>query len=370
VGYSRRFAASATGFAHRRLQDPFFRTEASVVALQVLFALFLLAVVGIIAAQLYHDASAAVAQGIANALQPNSTPVSIGNTVITQLDYTRSRTVVFAAVAIFLITLLFTYVIARIALAPTRHALDSQKRFIGNIAHELRTPLSVIKTNTEVRLLDPTVTDAARSLHREVLEELDRISEIINNLLTLSSSIRPEHLEFSKVDLGPLIEKTLQQLHPLTERRHISVEVQMSDKRTVWGNTAALEQILMNVIKNAIQYSHKNGRIRIVVEPLYPDRMEIRIRDMGIGIEHGDLVHIFEPYYRTDPARARTHGGSGLGLTIVSELVKLHNGKITIRSQEGEGTTVVVILPARNGNGGTAGKEEAHGASEVAVDFS
>ncbi len=368
-GYSRRFAGSGIAFARRSLQDPFFRTELSVVALQVLFALFLLAVVGVVAVQLYHDASTAVARGIATTLQPDSSPIAIGNSVAAQLDYTRSRTVLFAVTIIVLITIVFTYVIARIALAPTRNALESQKRFIGNIAHELRTPLAIIKTNTEVRLLDRSVTEDARELHKGTLEELDRISEIINNLLTLSNSFRPERMVFTDVDLGTILRTTLDKLHALAERRHIEIVLAMGEHSIVRGNAAALEQILMNVVKNAIQYSRRGGSIRVVVEPLYPSSVEIRVRDAGIGIAREDLFHVFEPYFRTDPARARKAGGSGLGLTIVSELVKLHNGKVTIRSAEGSGTTVSIILPAGRGIASTD-KRGADGASEVAVDFS
>ena len=103
----------------------------------------------------------------------------------------------------------------------------------------------------------------------------------------------------------------------------------------------------------------------------YPDFMELTIRDSGIGIARKDLFRIFEPYYRTDSSRSRAKGGSGLGLAIVSELVKLHHGKITVRSIEHQGTTVVVLLPAGkiSGIGTGQGRGREH-MSEVAVDFS
>src|SRR3989344_1521942 len=161
--YWKQFGASAIGFVRKYRFDPFLRTEVNIIVLQAAFALFLLAVVGVIATQLYHDASAAVARGISATLASGSSPASVGNSVVTEIVYTRSRTVLYAASAIIIVTALFTYIITRIALAPTRHALESQKRFIGNIAHELRTPLSIIKTNTEVKLMDTEAPSSVAS---------------------------------------------------------------------------------------------------------------------------------------------------------------------------------------------------------------
>ncbi|MEK7601449.1 MAG: HAMP domain-containing sensor histidine kinase [Patescibacteria group bacterium] len=371
--YWKRFAGLVTDSAYNYRTDPFFRTEVNVVVLQGAFALFLLAVVGVIATQLYHDASTAVTEGIANALTPNSSPASVGDTIIAQLDYTRSRTVIVALTSVLFVTAVFTYIITRMALQPTRKALESQKQFIGNVAHELRTPLSIIKTNTEVRLMDSDVPEAARTVYRENLEELDRISETINNLLSLSASIRPERMEFKDVDLGTVVHGALQKLHPLAQPKRLEIEARMSERKTVLGNTAALEQITMNIIKNAIIYTPRDGRILVTVEPVYPDFMEFVVQDSGVGIPRKDLFRIFEPYYRVDPSRARGAGGSGLGLTIVSELVKLHGGKITVRSAERRGTTVTVLLPAGHIAPGARSSGSPRGGenvSEVAVDFS
>ena len=370
--YFKRFAASGIGFAHKYRFDPFFRTEVNIVALQLALSVFLLAVVGVIASQLYHDASAAVARGIADALQPNSTPASIGTSVTSDLASMRSRTVTVAGAAVVCITALFTYIIARLALSPTRNALASQKQFIGNVAHELRTPLSVIKTNMEVGLMAPSLAPEAKRTFEETIGELDRMSEIINNLLSLSAFTRPERVEFNDVDLGAVVESVMRKLRGLAEPKRLELEMRLSERRAVWGNATALEQIVMNIIKNAVLYSALGGRVSATLEPVYPDFMELRVRDSGRGIARKDLFRIFEPYYRGDPSRQRGgSGGSGLGLTIVSELVKLHNGKVTVRSAEGRGTTVTLLLPAGKT---TIGREmsahERDTASEIAVDYS
>jgi two-component system sensor histidine kinase CiaH len=371
TGYWKRFAGLVTDSAHKYRYDPFFRTEVTIVVLQFAFATFLLLVVGVIATQLYHDVSVAVAEGINTALTPHSTPAVIGSSVIEDLSAMRSRTVMFAAGAIIVATAIFTYIMTRIALSPTRNALASQKQFIGNVAHELRTPLAVSKTNLEVALMTPTLDESLKNSLVGTVEELDRASEIINNLLSLSASIRPERIEFSDVDLGTVVRGIMRNLHGLSESKHLELEARMSERRIVWGNTTALEQIVMNVIKNAISYTSDRGRILITMEPVHPDFIEFTVQDSGRGIAHKDLFRIFEPYYRADPSRKRD-GGSGLGLTIVSELIKLHNGRISVRSAEGRGTTVTILFPAGKQKVGISknADPEHDNASEIAVDFS
>ncbi len=211
-GYWKRFAGLATGSVHKYQYDPFFRTEVTVVVLQFAFAIFLLVVLGIIATQLYHDASLAVLQGMTAALAPHSNPSSIGISVVDGLSAMRSRTILFATLTIVAITTIFTYIMARIALSPTRNALESQKQFIGNVAHELRTPLAVSKTNLEVALMSEVADENVRKSLVSTVEELDRISEIINNLLSLSASIRPERLEFTDTDLGEVVQTVMRKL--------------------------------------------------------------------------------------------------------------------------------------------------------------
>lgn len=371
MGYSKLFAGSVTDYAHKYRFDPFFRTEINIIVLQFVFATFLLTVLYVIAGQLYHDASAAVLQGIADALAPESTPTTIGTSVIAELDYTRSRTLLYAVGSIIAITGIFTYMITRLALSPTRNALESQKQFIGNVAHELRTPLAVSKTNIEVALMGASVEKEMRETLDSTVEELDRISEIINNLLSLSASIRPERMEFKDVDLGAVVRTVSEKLRGLSEPKELVIEIRTSERRTVWGNPAALEQIVMNIMKNAVLYTSRHGNVLITIEPVYPDFMELTVRDSGTGIARKDLFRIFEPYYRADPSRKRVSGGSGLGLTIVSELVKLHGGKIAVRSAEKRGTTVTILLPAGTQPVGTEIKNIGDDkVSEIAVDYS
>ena len=343
------------------------------IALQVIFALLLLVIVGVAALSLYHDASLALTRGIEQVFMPGADSAGISGSVAEELAAMRGRTVTWAAIAVIVVTIILSYLIARIALSPTRTALESQKQFIGNVAHEIRTPLSVIKTNTEVALMSQGVELETRETLRSTIEELDRISEIINNLLSLSASVRPERIEFRDLDLGPIVRSVIRKLRDLTEKKHLEITARMSERRIVWGNATALEQIAMNLLKNAASYSAEGGRVVVTIEPVHPDHIEFTVQDFGVGIPRKDLFRVFEPYYRVDPSRRRGDGGSGLGLTIVSELVKLHGGRITVRSAERRGTIVTVQLPAGRISLDSADAPRNRGAEdagEIAVDFS
>lgn len=357
----------ATDFARRYRDDLFVRTEINVIAIQVAYAtLVLLLLVGAMVI-LYHDIVSGMVTAIATALT-SPTPILSPTDILFELEAARTREIVGAATLIIMLTALFGYFVARFTLAPARNALVAQKQFIGNIAHELRTPLSIIKTNTEVWLLNADVSKASRAVHLSNLEELDRISDIINNLLSLNALIRPEHLPFRNVDLGEMAHRVTEKLAHKARKKSLQIHISADKKRTAWGNPSALEQIVMNIMKNAIHHTDK-GEINITIGPDALGLLELSVSDTGVGIQREDLFRIFEPFYRGDRARTRSGGaGSGLGLTIVSELVKLHHGKIRIQSAVGKGTNVKIILPPGKHNGKESGMSEVP--NEVSADFS
>ncbi len=367
--YSKRFAASVTAFVRKYRSDPFFHTEVNIVTLQILFAMGIVAFIALTFDLIDESLDQVIVQNIATSLHVDPSTIVIPG-LVEQMRQMRGQNFALIALIILLATLLFAYLIARITLRPTRDALASQKRFIGNVAHELRTPLAIIKTNTEVALMAKDMGPELRKILEGSVEELDRTSEIINNLLSLSASVRPERMEFKAVDLGQVVRRALQHLQGLSEPKHLEMEARISEQATVLGNEVALEQVALNVIKNAITHTPRDGRILVTVQPVYPNLMELSVQDSGSGIARKDLFHIFEPYYRGDPSRKRGGSGSGLGLTIVAELVKLHNGNITVRSAEQRGTTVGIRLPGRQGDVDGVVERRREDASEVVVDFS
>ncbi len=342
----KRFAESATGFAYRYRKDPFYRTGWNVVLLQIGFAIVLLAITLVSINALYDEVVDGLVTSIVHAVASGTSPEVAGFSISNSLEYERQKSMLYSTTGILIAAAVFSWLITLIALTPTRNALDSQKRFVGNIAHELRTPLSIIKTNTEVALFDDDLDRSLRETLESNVEELDRISDIINNLLSMNALLRPEKIELTTTDLGPIVSRVVTVLGELAEHKSIRVETSALTSRMVWGNTAALEQILMNVVKNAINYTPQGGKVLISVEPGMGGRVEIRVEDTGMGIDEKDLERIFEPFFRGDASRNRkSGGGSGLGLAIVSELVKLHKGSIRIRSTLGAGTTVTISLP-------------------------
>lgn len=369
-GYWRRFAESATVWLNKYRFDPFFRTEINVIGLQVAFGLVILGLVGTSYSLLYHDITSALLQGIRDGLATNSLG-TVAPTIVKNTEAIRSFNLLGLISAIVLATVLFGYIIARVTLAPARNALESQKQFIGNIAHEVRTPLSVIKTNTEVALLDEHVDPVVKETLLSNIEELDRMSEIINNLLSLSALVRPERVEFSSVDLSAIATDVVQKFAPLAKRTEQQVMLRKAPDAHVWGNATALAQIVSNLLKNAITYTPKGGHVRVTIEPAPNNCIELIVQDSGIGIARKDLFRIFEPFYRADPSRTKGTAGSGLGLAIVSELIKMHQGRITIRSAVGRGTTVSVLFPGIVHRARVGQESDVRDTlNEIAVDFS
>lgn len=362
--YWKRFAESVTGFAYKYRHDVFYRTGWNVVVLQVGFASVLLVIVVASLSLLYDEVIQGLITSIAQTVASGTSPTFDSISIATSLEYEKQKNMVLTATGVLIAAAVFSWLITRMALSPTRNALDSQKQFVGNIAHELRTPLSIIKTNTEVALFNQGLDGDTRDILKSNVEELDRISHIINNLLSMSALLRPEKMEFTNTNLGPLIDRVVDLLTDLSGHRGVSIEVRKGPDPIVWGNSAALEQILMNLVKNALNYTPSGGHVSVETEANLSGRVELRIADTGVGIAEKDFYHVFEPFYRGDQSRNRKSGGSGLGLAIVSELVKVHKGSIHIRSAPNQGTTVLVTLPP--GRNQTA----KNGRNEIAMDFS
>ena len=263
------------------------------IALFVCFSTFLLIVMSVSSYYLYHDVTNAMADAIRESILAEAPPGSIGESVVIRLEELQREKLVILATIVIAATVVAGYAVARIILTPTRNALEFQKQFIGNVAHELRTPLSNIKTESEVAMLDPLMREETKNLLTSNVQELNRISEIINNLLSLSASIRPERMEFRDEDLGTIVEHAIRKLADFAEAKGHEITVRMSERRLVWGNATALEQIAVNILKNAIMYTQPGGTIAISVEPVQPDYMELTVRDSGSGIARKDLFRVF-----------------------------------------------------------------------------
>jgi two-component system phosphate regulon sensor histidine kinase PhoR len=352
----------------------FHKTATNVVALQLVLALVSLLVLawGIEYAQ--ERTLFAVSERIVDGVFLDS-PAS-SESLMQAVETVSNETHLYAAIILIVLNIVFGLLIARFALWPTRNSLQFQKKFIGNIAHEIRTPLAIIKTNTEVALFDPKLPASVKETFTDTIVELDRISETINNLLSFDTLTRPRRMVFEPTNLCALAHTILKRHEALADSRGVELIAAMDQDCFVCGNSVALEQVVTNLVKNAVNYTPKDkgGSVTVSVTPEPGNKVMLSVKDTGIGIDQKDLFHIFEPFYRGDTSRARGigTGTSGLGLAIVNEIVRLHKGAITIRSTPGKGTEIRVILPGvgtknlpdplTNGN--------AESTNEVSVDFS
>jgi len=220
------------------------------------------------------------------------------------------------------------------------HTFSLQKQFVADASHELRSPLTVIRGNLDVLRRNPDDENRRQSL-RAIETETDRMVAIVNDLLLLAEleagQVGPEE----KVNLKELVQDELDRLAPVAGKRELSAG--RLEDLSVTGDARLLQQMLANLMSNAIKYAPDGGRITVA---LYRDEdlARIDVTDTGIGIAPEHLPHIFERFYRVDKARSRAAGGTGLGLAIVKGIAEQHGGKVTVSSQAGKGSTFTVWL--------------------------
>lgn len=220
---------------------------------------------------------------------------------------------------------------------------EKQKTFLATVSHELRTPISYIKGYSEAiqnQLLDGKEREEALELiHREAI----RMERLTNELLQLVRK-QQEEIEMLPIVLSETIRESVKLLEGQANKKNIRIVQNLDENCIVQGDEEKLKQIFINVIENAIRYSNENAKI--TVHSYQSDhRAIIEIQDEGIGIPEEDLPHITERFYRVNKARSRIDGGAGLGLSIVKQLVKQHDGALAIKSVVGEGTLVTISLP-------------------------
>ena len=226
--------------------------------------------------------------------------------------------------------------------------LDAARReFVANVSHELRTPLTNVKSYTETLMDAPDIDPEMRNNFLSVvLGEADRMTRIVSDLLTLSKfDYGAEELKPARTDLKPLIERVAEAMRLEAEKHSHTMTVEfMEDPPEILCDAGRIEQVITNILSNAIKYTPDGGRIETLVR-----REEgfvcIRISDNGVGIPADALQRLGERFYRVDKARSRAAGGSGLGLSIAREIVERHGGDLEIKSIYGKGTSVYIRLP-------------------------
>jgi len=225
--------------------------------------------------------------------------------------------------------------------------LETMRRdFVANASHELRTPLAAIRGFAETLLGTPEISDTDRRSYLGVIDRhARRLGNLVGDLLELSKiESGKTGFELVAVDTAQLAESVIADTRGRFEEKGLSVTRDVKGESVAWADAAALEQILTNLLDNAVKYSEADGRIHLSIEgDLHT--VTIRVQDTGLGIPEADLGRIFERFYRVDKARSRRLGGTGLGLAIVKHLVQTLGGDIWVESDLGRGSTFSVTLP-------------------------
>ncbi len=375
----KRYGVWATALTDRYRFNPFVQATVHVIALMVILAGLLIAISGWSIQYAQTNTVGSISTHYQAQLNPTIDTQFNSMTLPQAISSVRQRSLAFVFTGLVLLIGLFGYLIIRFALSPIQESVQVQKRFIGNVAHEIRTPLAIIKTSTEVSLMDPALSDDVRDTFKGTIVELDRISDTINNLLSFDTLMRPGRMKTELVDLAKVVEMVLKRHNALAASRAISLTSKIGSNHVVIGNPTALEQVATNLVKNSLNYTpaEKDGQVAVNIETDYRGKVVLAVTDNGIGIAQKDLYHVFEPFYRGDTSRARGvgTGTSGLGLAIVNEIVRMHKGTISIKSALGHGTTITISLPPAPDGSSPEQLLPSHeavdaGIHEVSVDFS
>lgn len=218
-----------------------------------------------------------------------------------------------------------------------------RSQFVANVSHELKTPLTSIKGFSEtLKFVDDEET---RIKFLDIInEESERLTRLINDILTLSSIEQTKTVKNEWIDISRETEKIYHLLAPKAEAKNVRLNLRQSESIFVQGDSDNFKQLILNLTDNAIKYTREGGEVNILVDKI-DNRLRIVIQDNGIGIPQKHLSRIFERFYRVDKARDRAMGGTGLGLAIVKHIVLSMGGTIDVESEMGKGTSFTILIP-------------------------
>ena len=226
-------------------------------------------------------------------------------------------------------------------LARLDNAFSAQKQFVASAAHELRTPLAVMQTNLEVFYKKPEHThqeyDRLFTMLQEQTGRLSHLAEILLDMTGLQTVERSD-----TISLAALTEEVFCDLDPVADKHQIRL-IQTEGDCTVTGSYILLYRAVYNLVENAIKYNRPSGSVTVNIHSA--ESAVLEVTDTGIGISPENQEKIFDPFYRVDKSRSRAMGGAGLGLALVSEIARQHNGQVKVTQSSEKGSTIALILP-------------------------
>jgi two-component system phosphate regulon sensor histidine kinase PhoR len=228
------------------------------------------------------------------------------------------------------------------------HLDETRRDFVANVSHEIKTPLTAIRGYAET-LRDGALEEApvAGKFIDRILGQCGRLEALLSDLLPLArmEAAEGQELELEPVDLVGMIRHLAEVVRPRAAKRDIGIELDLPDiSPPLQGDPEMLEQLVSNLIDNAVKYNRDSGSVRVALE-VGGDAVVVCVKDTGIGIPSGSIPRVFERFYRVDKGRARDEGGTGLGLALVKHATRLHGGRVDLQSELGVGSTFKVHLP-------------------------
>lgn len=225
---------------------------------------------------------------------------------------------------------------------------STRQEFVSNVSHELKTPIASIKVLADSLIQNEQADlDMYKEFMSDIVEEIDRENEIINDLLTLVKTDRKNaDINITEVDINELLEIILKRVAPLAEARGITITYESYRDVVADVDEVKLMLAFTNIIENAVKYNVDNGWVKVTLNSDHKN-FYVKVADSGVGIPDDCKDKVFERFYRVDKARSRDTGGTGLGLAITRNIILMHKGTIKLYSESGEGTTFTIKMPMR-----------------------
>lgn len=247
-----------------------------------------------------------------------------------------------------IVLLIISIYLTNKSIKPIKLVFEKQKQFIADASHELKTPLTIIKTNTSLILSNPDDTIKNQSKWINYINlQTDRMSELVTEMLSLAKlDSENNNLVFTKINISKIIESMILQFDAIIFENNITLNTNISKDIFINGDKESIKKLFSIIMDNAIKHTSNNGEIHI---NLYSEKNTLRlsIKNTGLGIPSEHLEKIFERFYRVDTSRVRDTGGYGLGLSIAKSIVEQHKGKIYAQSTLNKDTTFFIELPIK-----------------------
>lgn len=277
---------------------------------------------------------------------PLPRPENLDENSISNLRFNIQLTFISINVVVLFLSSLIGYFLAGRSLRPIKRMIDEQTRFIADASHELKTPITSLRSELEIAMIDEhmTVKDA-KKLFQSFLEEVEDLQNLTDKLINLTALQKNRgQIKFEDISLLEILESAIKKVSSMAKRKQITIDLEVED-HMIRGEYQNLSELFVILLDNAIKYSPEKTQIGLLSSTI-DNKLIVTVKDQGIGISDADSPHIFDRFYRVDKSRSGSEG-FGLGLSIAKEIVKSHKGQLTVKSRLNKGSSFIVSLPLK-----------------------